>query len=157
MNKKHFVSDSLCSMTRRQNMEEFFDEWDSVERMHPWGVSALSPFLRGFGISDAMCMEVDELIFIDLMIMSLSTSRYIKVEGKSSRVVFWIVVVIRHPMMIASFADNPLAPVQRSLVVAATPSLIIACILAFFHWKINSKARCGRIDMQTTTKHARVQ
>ena len=138
-------------------MEEFFDEWDSVERMHPWGVVALSPFLRGFGISDAMCMEVDELIYIDLMIMSLSTSRYIKVEGRSSSVVFWVVVVIRYPMMIVSFADNPLAPVQRSLVVAATPSLIIACILALFHWKISSTAKCGRIDMQATLKHERVQ
>ena len=140
-----------------QIMEQFFFEWDLLEHSHPWGVNTLSPFLSGFAISSAMCEEVDCLLFVDLMTQNRPDYRYIKVEGRFSCVVFWVLVIIRHPMVIVGFVDNPIAPVQRSLVVAATPSLIIACILAFFHWAVNTKTRCGRIDMQAAAaKYARV-
>ena len=124
--------------------EQFFIEWDAVERMHPYGIVALTPFFSGHGISSDVCNEVDELIFVDLMIQRQEHVRHIKVEGRGSGSGFWVIVELRYPIMaIVSYHLNPAAPLQRSMIVAASPGLIVSCIVALYRWAIGSKGRCG--------------
>ena len=134
------------NITTTTVVEQFFIEWDAVERVHPWGVVALSPFLSGFGISSDVCEEVDGLIFVDLMIQRQIDVRHLKVEGRgSSATVFWVVVELRYPnLAIVSFQLNPVASLQRSMVVAASPGLIVACIVALYRWAIGSSSSCNK-------------
>ena len=122
-------------------MDTFFMEWDWLERVHPWGVEILGPFFASYGVSSSACDEVDARLELDLMMSMYADIRRIRVEGRFSGHVFWVHVFLRHPFAIVSFQRFPDAPFERSLPVVATPSSIVACILAFHRWVSGSKAR----------------
>ncbi len=126
-------------------LDQFFSEWDAVESMHPWGVQFFTPLFRVFNVPPGLCEEVDDRLFLDLMIQVHPNIRRIKVEGRHSQALFWVHVELRCPFAVVSFQRLPNTPMERSLVVAATPGLLVACILAFHHWVVSSKAYCRRI------------
>lgn len=132
------------------SVEQFFYEWDIIEQMHPWGVPFFTPLFQGFGVASSLCQEVDSRLFLDLMIQVHPSVRLIRVEGRFSSVLFWVHVEMRLPFALVSFQRQPLAPLERSVFVVASPSLIVACILGFHQWRLGSSrgclGRCRRID-----------
>ena len=124
-------------------MDTFFAEWDWLERVNPWGVEFLRPFLSMNGVSSAVCDEVDARLYMDLMHPVFADIRRIKVEGRFSGHVFWVHVLLRPPFAIVSFQRLPDAPFERSLSVVASPRTVVACILAFHRWMAGSRVRCS--------------
>jgi hypothetical protein len=125
-------------------MESFFNEWDQLERMHPWGVNFLGPFLSGFGVPRALCNEVDDRLFIDLVTQVHPNVYRIKVEGVFSSAFFWLHIEIHLPFAVISFQRLPNMPFERSVCVQAVPGAVIACVLAFHRWSIGRPSRCVR-------------
>jgi hypothetical protein len=74
------------SPTRR--LRHFFNVWDVVEQMHPWGVERLQPMLADFDLPAALCAEIDSRLFFDLMIARQPDVQRVRVEGRHSGVVF---------------------------------------------------------------------
>jgi hypothetical protein len=129
-------------------MESFFIEWHWLERLHPLGVNILAPFLSVHGVPLRLCDEIDSLLYIDLMSPVFSDVRRIKVEGKYSEEIFWVSVVLHLPFVEISLQRLPSSPFIRSVFVLATPSLVVASILAFHHWIVGSNARCSYSSRQ---------
>ena len=115
-------------------MDVFFNEWDRLERSYPWGVQYLSPFFSGYGIPMHMCEEVDNRLYIDLMLTRIQDSRRIKVEGRHSDCMFWVHIVLYQSIATIGFQRNPSTPYLRIVTLVATPTSIVASILAFHRW-----------------------
>ena len=115
-------------------MDVFFNEWDRLERSYPWGVQYLSPFFSGYGIPMHMCEEVDNRLYIDLMLTRIQDSRRIMVEGRHSDCMFWVHIVLYQSIATIGFQRNPSTPYLRIVTLVATPTSIVASILAFHRW-----------------------
>ena len=115
-------------------MDVFFNEWDRLERLYPMGVQSLSPFFSGYGIPIHMCVEVDSRLYIDLMITRNQDSRRIRVDGRHSRCLFWVHIVLCQSFATIGFQRNPGTPYLRIVSLVATPTSIVAAILAFHRW-----------------------
>ena len=124
-------------------MDAFFAEWAWLERANPWGVKFLGPFFLVNGVSSAACDEVDARLYMDLMHPVFADTRRIRVEGRCSGHVFWVHVYLRLPFAIVSLQRLPDALFERSLSVLASPSTVVACILAFHRWMVGSRLRCS--------------
>jgi hypothetical protein len=101
----------------------------------------LGPLFASYGVSSSACAEVDTRLHMDLVSALYADIRRIRVEGRFSGHVFWVHVFLRHPFAIVGLQRFPGAPFERSLPVVATPSSIVACILAFHRWVSGTKAR----------------
>lgn len=130
------------------DMDTFFIEWHWLERLNPWGVNTLTPFLSVHGVPLRLCNEIDSLLYVDLVTPVYSDVRRIKVEGKCNEEIFWVHVVLRMPFAVISLQRLPSSPFIRSVLVLATPSLVIASILAFHRWIVASDARCSYSSRQ---------
>jgi hypothetical protein len=120
-------------------MGSFFTEWDLLELQFPWGVNVLGPFLSRFGVNPHFCDEIDSRIFLDLATRVQPAIRRIRVESRYTPSQFWIRVMLCGAYMLVSFQRRPNAPVERSMAVAATPCLLMACIVAFHGWELGSR------------------
>jgi hypothetical protein len=137
-------------------MDLFFIQWDLLENLHPWGINYLAPFLLVHDVPFDVCEEVDSLLYMDLMTPVYSNVRRIKVEGKCSEKIFWVYIVLNPPFAEISLQQLPSSPFLRSVRVLASPSSIIASILAFHRWIVGSTARCFSSRVQGG-RHHRVQ
>lgn len=142
-----------------QRLRQFFDVWELVEQMHPWGVDCLEPFLSTFDIPASLCAEVDARLYVDLMITPHPDIRRIKLEGRGSGVVCWAVVeldphgggddgrdddsddaeppdpgtapAVHRRRIVVSFQRSPAAPLVCRVSIAATPRAVVACLAAY--------------------------
>ena len=139
-------------------INRFFAEWGDVERNHPWGVQRFTPLFSRFNVPLRLCVEIDDMIFLDLMNPNNNNNNIhrIKVEGRYSGAEFWVYVeelphlYYYYPsamiMMIVSIQRHPNAPMERSLLVEAVPRSLVACILAFYRWMmIKGKENIGAV------------
>jgi len=139
-------------------LRHFFAVWDVVEQMHPWGVERMQPMLLDFGVSAALCAEVDARLYVDLMIARQPSVQRIRVEGRHTRVVFWVQVdwveaedpgahnvdgvgeVVEENLdaqpanqqrVTLSFQRTPAAPFCFRVSIAARPSALVACLVGY--------------------------
>jgi hypothetical protein len=140
--------------SRVTRMDAFFAEWDWLERLNPWGVVYLSLFFSVNGVPEHMCEEVDDRLFLDLMIPVHQGSRRIKVEGRYSGCVFWVHILLYQTFATVSFQRTPSMPYLRTVSIVATPAAIVASILAFHRWDTGSRMGCRRSKSTWRVKRA---
>jgi hypothetical protein len=137
-------------------MRHFFAVWDTVEQMHPWGIERMQPLLADFGVSAALCEEIDSRLYVDLMIARQPDVQRIRVEGRRTGVVFWVQVEgvgesgASDARITVSFQRSPASAFDCIASVAARPAALMACLAA--HHRVVLLAagrgggglRCGR-------------
>jgi hypothetical protein len=136
-------------------MRHFFAVWDTVEQMHPWGIERMQPLLADFGVSAALCEEIDSRLYVDLMIARQPDVQRIRVEGRRTGVVFWVQVegVGESGALRVSFQRSPARAFDCIASVAARPAALMACLAAHhrvvlvamgrFQCKLKLSARIG--------------
>ncbi len=126
-------------------MDLFFIEWDLLENLHPWGINYLAPVLLVHDVPFDVCEEIDSLLYMDLM-----------TQVKCSEKIFWVYVVLNPPFAEISLQQLPSSPFLRSVRVVASPSSIIASILACHRWIVGSTARCFPSRVQGGRHHSQI-
>jgi hypothetical protein len=96
-------------------LTRFFAEWDDLEAAHPFGVVRFAPLFMEHGVPQALALDVDECLFLDLMTPRHMEIRRIKVEERVSQRVFWVYVDLGARAI--SFQENPMAPLRWSVVL----------------------------------------
>ncbi len=109
---------------------DFFDDWDHLEACHPFGVMYLAPTLVQHGVVAVCAHDVDEHLFLDLMVPRNPAIRRIKVEGRVRREVFWVYVDL--DSSVVSFQASPSAPFVFSLPIPPTPDDFVRMVLGYF-------------------------
>ena len=127
-----------------EGLLEFFVAWDSLESMHPFGITRFASLFSQFGISEHMCSVVDECLFLDLMYSQRSRVRRIKVEHRTTRAVVWAYVDFSDGVASVAFQSSPNARFEYSVHVALSPSGVVGGILAYF----GTQAPCQRCVLQ---------
>ena len=128
-------------------LRHFFAVWDTVEQMHPWGIERMQPLLADFGVSAALCEEIDSRLYVDLMIARYPDLQRIHVEGRHSGVVFWVQVEgigtsdAQAARVAVSFQRNPACAFDCVVSVAATPAALIACLAAHHRAVLAARGR----------------
>jgi len=136
------------SPTRR--LRNFFNVWDVVEQMHPWGVERLQPMLADFDVPAALCAEIDSRLFLDLMIARQPDVQRVRVEGRHSGVVFWaqyegLASDTPDARIAVAFQRNPAQAFDCRTEVAASPRALVGCLAAHHRVVLMGEGRrwCG--------------
>ena len=135
-------------------LRHFFAVWDTVEQIHPWGVERLQPLLVDFGVPDALCAEIDSRLFIDLMITRYPDLQRIRVEGRHSRVVFWVQVEgigASDARVTVAFQRTPAHAFDCVASVAARPAALMACLAAHHRAMLVAGTRRGALRCRRGT------
>ena len=121
----------------------FFNAWDRIEAMNPFGVNHFTDFFIEYHIDPALCSDIDSNLFLDLMIPRQRNVRRIKIEDRVSKRVFWVYVDIQWHQV--SFQSTPLSPFVQSATIDPSPNDLIRVILAFYH---QQPYRCTKRKME---------
>ena len=137
------------SPTRR--LRHFFNVWDVVEQMHPWGVERLQPMLADFDVPAALCAEIDSRLFFDLMIARQPDVQRVRVEGRHSGVVFWaqfegLASDAPDAHISVAFQRTPAHGFDCRAEVAASPRALVGCLAAHHRVVLMGEGRrwCSR-------------
>lgn len=134
----------------------FFSAWDHLEASYPFGVMYFASIFMEHGVSAARCGDVDEFIFMDLMIPRNPMIRRIKVEGRVDREVFWVYVDMNSSLV--SFQSHPSAPLVCSMPMEELPDDLIRMILSYFrHLHQQTKKGPGCVSVLTVEKFKRCE
>ena len=119
-------------------LPRFFTAWDNLESMHPFGVVNFAPLFMEYGVAQALALDVDEYLFLDLITPRLRGVRRIKVEARISQRVFWVYVDL--DARVVSFQVDPMAPLTWSNSVDEKPCSLVSLI---FHYHMTQERRSG--------------
>ena len=136
-------------------VEDFFDAWDALETMFPFGVQTFGPLFADFGVPITLCNEVDDLLFLDLIPQRSENVRRIKVEGRHSRRSFWVYVEMLRASraLLMSFQNSPNSPLRFTVCIVASPYAVVDA-LASFHQRLISSGVCWR---RRPIQHVRIR
>ena len=118
---------------------EFFEEWDGLESMNPFGVNNFSDLFISHGVSEMLCSDIDSNLYLDLMTPRRREIRRIKVEDRASALVFWVYVNVDWCMV--SFQTTPLSPLFHTVSIQPNAHDLVSALVAFYH---HQPHRCTR-------------
>lgn len=141
-------------MPSAETFEGFFDDWDHLEATHPFGVMYCAPMFVRHGVDAVLSRDVDQHLFLDLMVPRHPSIRRLKVEGRVQREVFWVYVDLDASLV--SFQESPLAPFVSSVALPEGPDDFVRAVMAYFRQaRKRGPAECAQISQQA--KFGRVE
>jgi hypothetical protein len=122
--------------------DKFISAWHELEHRFPFGVMSCAPLFRAFGVSRAVCEELDREVFLDLMVPLRPEVTRIRVESRRSPRVSWIYIekVSRDAIRIC-LQRSPFATFLCSVEVGALPEAVANLLMLLHRWP--GKGKCG--------------
>ena len=111
-------------------MLSFFQKWDQLEAMHPFGVAYFAGLFMEHGVPHRLAFDIDQFLFLDLLNFRHETIRRIKVEARISREVFWVHVDLDSGLV--SFQADPSAPFVCSIMIDMEPIQLMRLVFQYF-------------------------
>jgi hypothetical protein len=111
-------------------MRSFFQKWDMLEAMNPFGVAYFAGFFMEHGVPRTLAFDIDQFLFLDLLNFRQEAIRRIKAEARVSREVFWVHVDLDASLV--SFQISPSAPFVCSIMIDMDPVSLVRLIYQYF-------------------------
>jgi hypothetical protein len=122
--------------------DRFISAWHELEHRYPFGVMSCAPLFRAFGVSRAVCEELDREVYLDLMVPVRQNVTRIRIESRRSSRVSWIYIEQASETTIKiCLQRSPFATFLCSAEIGALPVVVVNTLMLFHRWP--ARVRCA--------------